>query len=139
MASFPCTSCRSPEKPLTEGELCADCYEKFKVDIFFIGQWDDATKDIAREFLQPYSPAERAHGLVFVDGVIRFARDPMLEHIWKVNRDLLDNLAISQLRAPSALSGLWYRRFYRGLGYSLCGYAECFERDFLPDDDEEEE
>jgi hypothetical protein len=137
MDSFLCTSCHGLEKPLTEDELCADCYEKFKVDVFFIGKWDDAAKDNARETLMRYSPAERAHGLVFVDGVFRFARDPMVCRIFEVNPGVLDKLAVAQHVAPCASSRLWHRRFYRGLGYSLQGYADIFGSEFLYDDEEE--
>lgn len=136
MASQLCTSCRGPEKPLIEDELCVDCYEKFKNDIFFIGQWDDDAKSHAREILLHYSPAERAHGLVLVNDVIRFARDPMLDYIFDVDPGILSKLAIAQHLAPTAPGRLWFRRFYRGLGYSLLGYLDIFGNDLMSEDEE---
>lgn len=103
--------------------------------INFVGEWDEESRTIAIEqLLEPgFSPEDLAHGVVLLDGVFRFVRDPLIDDLFY--GDALNlNAAWRAFGNDPDLSRL--RALYRRLGYSICGYRDVFWHRLFEDEDD---
>ncbi len=63
------------------------------------------------------------------DGVLRFKQNELLRHVTDTSLDLN---ALSVAFENGEFSGDEYMRFYQDIGYSLCGFCECFPESTSP-------
>lgn len=74
------------------------------------------------------------HPISRYNGAVRWVADPLMR--WIANRDmLLNDMCIAYQRGAFPLQN--YAKFYRDLGYSLCGYIDVMG-DYLGLYDQEE-
>lgn len=79
----------------------------------------------AKSLLAQCGEDAQSHPVEMVEGVARFVADPVISLIHSTGRIDLNSLWLSvDLDDQRMRKSL--RRFYRDLGYSLCGYLEVF-------------
>jgi hypothetical protein len=78
----------------------------------------------AKELLAQCGPDAADHPIVWDGEIVRFKADPVIK--WCALKVSLNALALYAERADSPEMRLAVRRFYRNMGYSLCGYLDIF-------------
>ena len=64
------------------------------------------------------------HPVVTINDIVRFKADPVISRLQRCGLDLNELWKITDLsRRENRLS---LRKFYRNMGYSLCGYIDVF-------------
>lgn len=108
-----CDCCRALGADI-QCHLCDKCFVYYEEHIKFIGDWTE--RDRQKAYLKmfcsdAFDSADRAHGVILINGVPRFIRDDL-------TRALANNIHTQETYLA--------KKFYRNYGYSLDEYEQIF-------------